>query len=95
MVNRLADIRLALGSFHHKEASDIFINLLDEFERLAGPSAEVFLRRGYYHRVLGDFAKAKEYYEKAKELDFINDYDVDAILWKLNHEQKGPELTVF
>ena len=95
MVNRLADIRLALGSFHHKEASDIFLPLLDEFEKLAGPSAEVSLRRGYYYRVNGDFKKAKEHYEKAKKLDFINDYDVDAILWKLNHEQKGPELTVF
>ena len=95
MVNRLADIRLALGSFHHKEASDIFLTLLDEFEKLAGPSAEVSLRRGYYYRVNGDFKKAKEHYEKAKKLDFINDYDVDAILWKLNHEQKGPELTVF
>ncbi len=95
MVNRLADIRLALGSFHHKEASDIFLTLLDEFEKLAGPSSEVALRRGYYHRINGDFKKAKEYYEKAKKLDFINDYDIDAILWKLEHEQKDPELTVF
>lgn len=83
LVNRYTDIRAALNDFKHKESMDCMKMLLEKFEHVAKHSIYPSIYWGNYYNTLGDKEKAIEAYKQAKEVDFLNNYNLDSLIKNL------------
>jgi SAM-dependent methyltransferase len=83
MINRYTDLRACLNVFKTKESMDCMKYILEEFEKLAKYSLYVPIYWANYYVIFNDRVKAAEYCKQARELDYLNNYQLDRLATQL------------